>query len=114
MRDARYRFSDDVRSMTRAIALRMVHAGAVATSPEELAAWIARTDDLRDKLTNGGYGSKFTADDLFPLFQANVEKAKAARQPSPDTGQAKWKRIVVIVAVVAAIIGAIVAIAIAS
>ena len=68
MREARYRFSDDVRAATRAIALRMIHAKDVAGSPEALGAWIARTDDLRETLTKAGYGTEFTADDLFPLF----------------------------------------------
>ena len=108
MREARYRFSDDVRSVTRAIALRMIHAGTVAASPEELGAWVAQTDDLRDKLTNEGYGSAFTADDLFPLFQGHVARATAAATPPPPkAGRAKWLwigLIVVVVIVVAVIV----------
>jgi hypothetical protein len=109
MRDPRYRFSDEVRAATRAAALRMVHAGTVAASPEALGAWIARTDDLRAKLTNGGYGSAFTADDLFPLFQGFVAKATAAASPSAGAGRAKWPRIALIVVaalVIAVIVGA--------
>ncbi|HYR27753.1 MAG TPA: hypothetical protein VEU30_04775 [Thermoanaerobaculia bacterium] len=81
MRDPRYRFSDEVRAATRAAALRMVFAGTVAASPEEFAAWLARTDDLRAELTNGGYGAEFTTEDLFPLYQGFVAKAKR-RPPS--------------------------------
>lgn len=69
--------------MTRAIALRMVHAGTVAASPEALEAWIAKTDDLRERLRDAGYGSGFAASDLFPLFHAYVEKATAAAPPPP-------------------------------
>lgn len=108
MREARYRFSDDVRSVTRAIALRMIHARTVATSPEALGAWIARTDDLREKLTNEGYGAAFTADDLFPLFQGYVARAT----PAPSkAGRARWLWIglVVVVAIVIAVIAVIVA-----
>ena len=106
MRDARYRFSDEVRAATRAIALRMIHAGSVAASPEALGAWIARTDDLRKTLTNAGYGSAFRADDLFPLFQACVAKATAAT-PSPAAARPLrwlWIALIVVVAIVAGFI----------
>ena len=111
MRDPRYRFSDEVRSATRAIALRMIHAGEVAGSPEELEAWIARTDDLRGELTNGGYGSAFTAGDLFPLFQGFVARARAAAAPPARSGasRARWLWIGLIVVAVALVIGVIVA-----
>lgn len=111
MRDPRYRFSDDVRATTRAIALRMVHAGTIAASPEELEAWIARTDDVRERLTSGGYGSEFVADDLFPLFQSFVAKATAAaatRAPA-RAGLPRWVRIGAIVVGVAVLVGLIVA-----
>lgn len=115
MREARYRFSDDVRLATRAIALRMIHAGTVAASPEALEAWIARTDDLREKLTNDGYGSAFAADDLFPLFQGYVARATAAASPTPSgAGRARWLWIGLIVAIVAIVAGVIVASRIAS
>ena len=114
MRDARYRFSEDVRSTARAIALRMIHAGAVAASPEELEAWIARTDDLRERLTNGGYGSEFGASDLFPLFQGFVAKATTAAPSRSGAGPAKWLWIGLIVVVVAMVVGVIVARTIAS
>jgi hypothetical protein len=72
MRDPRYRFSDDVRSVTRAIALRMIHAGAVAETADALRTWIEHTEDLRERLIRGGYESAFDADDLCPLFQGFV------------------------------------------
>ena len=100
MRDPRYRFSDDVRSVTRAIALRMIHAGAVAQSPQELDAWIARTDDLRERLTKGGYGSAFGAEDLFPLFQGFVVKATA---PPPRSGRHRVNWVWIAVAFVAVV-----------
>lgn len=113
MRAARYRFSDDVRSTTRAIALRMIHAGAVAESPEELGAWIERTDDVRQRLTNGGYGSAFAADDLFPLFRGFVAKATTSKPTTPTpshsgAGRARWLWIgvIVVVAIVVAFIAA--------
>lgn len=75
MRDPRYRFTDAVRASTRAIALRMIHAGEVAESAAQLDEWILRTDDLRETLVKAGYGSAFSADDLFPLLQSFVAKA---------------------------------------
>ncbi|HEX7708440.1 MAG TPA: hypothetical protein VF701_18405, partial [Thermoanaerobaculia bacterium] len=68
----------------------MVHAGAVAESPEELNTWIARTDDLRERLTKSGYGSEFDAHDLFPLFQAYVAKATTPGPPPPRADRARW------------------------
>ncbi len=107
MRDPRYRFSDDVRATTRAAALRMIHAGTVATSPEALAAWVARTDDLRETLTNGGYGTAFTADDLFPLYQGFVAKATPA-PPRASAGRGKWLWIGLIVVGIAIVAGVII------
>ena len=105
MRDPRYRFSNDVRAATRAIAARMTYAKDVAETPEALAAWIARTDDLRETLTHGGYRSEFDADDLFPLFQAFVAKATAATPDRTAVRPLKWMWIAGIAAVVAIVIG---------
>ena len=108
MRDPRYRFSDDVRSTTRAIALRTTHAGEVLESPEQLDAWIARTEDLQERLTSAGYRSAFTADDLFPLFQSYVAKASVARSAAAPRPAARSWRWLWIGAIVAAVIVAIV------
>lgn len=95
MREPRYRFSDAVRATTRAIALRMVHAGEVATTPDELAAWIDKTEDIRGSLTAGGYGTKFNAADLFPLVEGFVGKAsKVAPQPVAAPSR-RWRWIFV-------------------
>jgi hypothetical protein len=115
MRGPRYRFSDDVRATTRAIALRMVHARDVASSPEALAAWIAQTDDVRERLTAGGYGSEFQAADLFPLFQGFVARATApARSEAARTPAGRWVWIALIVAGLAIVIAVIASAAIAS
>lgn len=84
MRAPRYRFPDEVRSTTRAAASRMVRDGTVAETPEDLDAWIARAPDVRGPLEKGGYGSAFTAHDLFPLLQVFVAKA-SGRVPAADT-----------------------------
>ena len=104
MRDPRYRFSDNVRSATRAIALRMIHAKTVASSSEELHAWIMRTEDLREKLTNGGYGAAFSADDLFPLFQSFVAKATTPA-PRPKVAPKWWVWLIVFVVVAMVVAG---------
>jgi hypothetical protein len=90
MRDPRYRFTDGVRGSTRAIALRMLHAGEVAESPLHLDEWIARTEDLRESLVNAGYGSAFTSEDLFPLFQSYVAKASRPVAPPARAGASRW------------------------
>lgn len=99
MRDPRYRFSDDVRAATRGIALRMIRSGTVAPSPEALGEWIARTDDVHERLTRGGYGSEFSADDLFPLVQGFVAKATAQPPSRSRAGAAHWLWIGAIIAV---------------
>lgn len=107
IRDPRYRFSDDVRAATRGIALRMIRSGTVAASPEELGEWIARTDDVRERLTKGGYGSAFSADELFPLVQGFVAKETAQTPSRSGAGAARWLWIAGIIAVVAIIVAVI-------
>jgi len=80
MRAPRYRFPDEVRSTTRDIASRMLHEGTVAATPEELDAWITRRPEVREPLKAGGYGTAFTAEDLFPLLQVFVGRAEGPTQ----------------------------------
>jgi hypothetical protein len=75
MRPPRHRFSDEVRSTTRFIASRMVRGGTIARTPEALEGWIAGAPGVRESLVQGGYGTAFTAEDLFPLLEAMVVKA---------------------------------------
>ena len=113
MREARYRFSDAVRATTRAIALRMIHAGEIAASPQELREWIERTDDVRERLTQGGYGDAFTAEDLFPLFQGFLAKATAANPSACRSSSTRWlspRWIAVIIAIVVAVVVAVVSV----
>lgn len=107
MREPRYRFSDAVRATTRAIALRMIHAGEVAASPQELREWIDRTDDVRERLTHGGYGEAFSAEDLFPLFQGFVAKATAGSPARTGSGSDRRFSSLVIVVVVAVVAAAV-------
>lgn len=75
MRPPRYHFPDEVRDTTRDMAHRMVSGGAVVRTPAELDAWVAQAPDARASLVRGGYGTHFTADDLFPLLEVFVAKA---------------------------------------
>jgi len=104
MRDPRYRFTDDVRASTRAIALRMLHSGKVAESAVQLSEWIARTEDLRESLVKAGYGSSFTSDDLFPLFQSYLVKASRPAASPARHGSSRWLWIGVLIAVIVAAI----------
>jgi hypothetical protein len=83
MRPPRYRFPDEVRTTTRTIASRMVREGAIARTPEELDAWIAREPEVRQSLENGGFGREFTSHDLFPLVQVFVVQAGGSA-PKPE------------------------------
>jgi hypothetical protein len=78
MRPPRYRFPDEVRSTTRAMASRMVHDGTIAQTAEQLDTWISQRPDVRESLESGGYGTAFTADDVFPLLQVFVAQAGGA------------------------------------
>jgi hypothetical protein len=64
------------------MAARMVQGGQIAETPEQLDAWIAREGDVREPLEDGGYGTEFTAHDLFPLLQVFITQAGG---PAPAT-----------------------------
>jgi hypothetical protein len=85
MRPPRYRFPDEVRTQTRAMADRMVREGTVTRTPEELESWIAGTPEVREALESGGYGTAFTADDLFPLLEVFVAQAAGSSRPAAPT-----------------------------
>lgn len=82
MRGPRYQFPNEVRSTTRAMAVRMVQGGHIAETPEQLEEWIAREGDVREPLEDGGYGTEFTAHDLFPLLQVFISQTGG---PAPAT-----------------------------
>lgn len=101
MRPPRYRFPDEVRSMTRKMAVRMVREGTVVQTPEELDAWIAQRPEVREPLERGGYGTHFAAHDLFPLLQAMIARAEAsAPAPTSRTGLFDNRWLIAIVLVV--------------
>jgi hypothetical protein len=85
MRPPRYRFPDSVRTTTRSIASRMIQTGEVASTPEELDAWITRNPEEHASLKGGGYGTEFDAQDLFPLLQAMIgHQQQSTAQPAPS------------------------------
>lgn len=93
MRPPRFRFPDQVRTETREMAARMVHEGSIARSPGELEDWIAREPDARETLEDGGYGTEFTAEDLFPLLEVFVAQAggsTAVAEPRPAPSRKGW------------------------
>lgn len=88
MRGPRYRFPNEVRSTARAIASRMVQDDRIVETPEQLEEWISREGDVRKPLEAGGYGTEFTAHDLFPLLQVFITQAEG---PAPVVGPAARK-----------------------
>lgn len=93
MRPPRYRFPDEVRSTTRAMASRMVHDGTVVRTPEQLDTWISQRPDVRESLESGGYGTEFTSDDLFPLLQVFIVQAGGAAPEAdapPRSSPGRW------------------------
>lgn len=79
MRDPRFRFGEDVRAATREMSGRMAQRGSAPQNSEELERWITANPDLHQRLTEGGYGSHFSAEDLLPLLQVFL----AQREPPP-------------------------------
>lgn len=90
MRAPRYRFPDEVRSTTRAMASRMVAAGAVARTPEQLEAWISGEPAAKASLERGGYGTSFGAHDLLPLLDVFV--VQAGGSPAVETAPPPSRR----------------------
>lgn len=84
MRAPRYRFPEEVRSTTRAMASRMVDDGAIPRTPEELDAWIAGAPEVRGVLEKGGYGTAFTSADLLPLLDVFVVQSGGPPPREPD------------------------------
>ena len=89
MRAPRYRFPDEVRTATRAMAARMLADGTVAETPEQLDTWLSEAPDIRESLEGGGYGTAFAADDLLPLLRAFIDRsrgsASAVARPAPPS-----------------------------
>lgn len=90
MRPPRFHFPDEVRSTTREIAYRMVDEGTVARSPEQLDEWIAGAPEERAVLEQGGYGTHFNAEDLFPLLDVFVTKAGGSTAEVSESAGRSW------------------------
>ena len=107
MRPPRFQFPNEVRSTTRTIASTMVGDRTIAETPEQLGTWIEQRPDVRESLRVKGYGSDFTADDLFPLLQVFIEQAGgAAPEPEvrPRASLGRWVLPALLVAVVIAVV----------
>lgn len=98
MRAPRYRFPDQVRTTTRAIASRMIRDGTLAQTPEQLDAWIAEMPDVREALQKGGYNTAFTSHDLFPLLQVFTGQAGGASSVDDVPAQSSSHRWIIVLA----------------
>ncbi len=75
MRAPRYRFPDEVRDATRTMATQMVRDDRMARGPADLDAWLAASPEMHATMQRGGYGTAFSAEDLFPLLQVMMTNA---------------------------------------
>lgn len=113
MRPPRFQFPNEVRSTTRSIASRMVDDGTIAQTPEQLDAWIEQRPAVRESLAADGYGTEFTADDLFPLLQVFAVQAGGPpleADPGPRASSRRW----VLFALLAAVAIGLVVLAVAT
>jgi hypothetical protein len=91
MRPPRYHFPDEVRDATRSMAAVMVADGSIPETHEQLDRWITERPDTREPMVRGGYGTHFTAEDLFPLLHVMIQKAggPAPRSDAPPRASKK-------------------------
>jgi hypothetical protein len=91
-RPPRYRFPNEVRETTRAMAAEMVREGSIPADPAALDAWIAAHPEHRGSLAAGGYGERFTGEDLLPLLDVFIVQSggtprQADAEPEPTGGR---------------------------
>lgn len=99
MRAPRYRFPEEVRSTARSIAAQMVRGGTIVETPEELDAWLSQELGARESLQRGGYGSAFTAHDLFPLLQVFIVQVGGPVPEVEPSPRSKIPRLVIILVI---------------
>lgn len=113
MRPPRFQFTNEIRETTRTIASRMVGDGTIAQTSEELGAWIEQRPEVREPLELDGYGTEFTAEDLFPLLQVFVVQAGGSYPEAdapPGASRRRWALLALVAAaVVLAVVLAVVA-----
>lgn len=61
----------------------MIDDGAPVETPEQLEAWIGHHPEVKRSLEGGGYGTEFSAADLFPLLQARLPAVAPAEEAPP-------------------------------
>ena len=101
MRAPRYRFPEEVRATTRAVASRMVDEGSLVHTAEEFETWISQAPAVRESLERGGYGTEFGPHDLFPLLAVFIEQAggHVARAEDPPRTANPHVRVALIVGI---------------
>jgi hypothetical protein len=91
-RPPRYRFPNEVRETTRAMSAEMVREESIPDDPVALDAWIAAHPERREALERGGYGERFTGEDLLPLLDVFIVQSggtprPAEAEPEPTGGR---------------------------
>lgn len=79
----------------------MVQERTIASSPEQLDAWISQNPDARKPLEDGEFGTEITVDDLFRLLQGAVTRAgrsTATAEARPRTWKKGWPLVGIVAA----------------
>ena len=105
MRPPRYRFPDEVRTTTRAMATRMVTESTVVETPADLEAWLVANPRDKQSLEKGGFESEFNAADLLPLLHVMIQNAggpppRPTIDPPPPAAKSFWPVIAVALLIV--------------
>lgn len=114
MRAPRYRFPDEVRDATRTTAIRMVRENRMARGPADLDAWLTANPELHATMQRGGYGTAFSADDLYPLLQVMMTNAggqapvASAPQRSTPRGMIVGMALLLLILLIAMIVAVVV------
>ena len=114
MRAPRYRFPDEVRDATRTTAIRMVRENRMARGPADLDAWLTANPELHATMQSGGYGTAFSADDLYPLLQVMMTNAggqapvASAPQRSTSRGMMVGMALLLLILLIAMILAVVI------
>lgn len=96
------------------MAAQMVREDRVARGPPDLDAWLTSNPELHVTMQRGGYGTEFSADDLYPLLQVMMTNAAgqapvaSAPQRSTPRGMIVGMALLLLILLIAMIVAVVV------